>query len=132
VGRPDIALRSNAWALVAVLPATALLVKTLGLTGAGLSWIVYHVFSYVVALPRISAECLHMPLAECLRPGVRAGVAALAAYGTAAAVTWSSGGGVVALGLAWVLATALYAVAAFRLAGRDFQAAWQVVRGVAG
>jgi O-antigen/teichoic acid export membrane protein len=61
VGRPDIGLKTNVLALVIVLPITVLLIYTLGLVGAGLSWVVYQVLLYVYMMPRICRDCLKTP-----------------------------------------------------------------------
>jgi len=57
VGRPDITARFNLYALFIVPPAAVILVYFFGLNGAALSWVVYNLFSYVYAIPRICAEC---------------------------------------------------------------------------
>lgn len=62
VGKPGIAARMNFYALFVVLPVTALLIYFLGLTGAGLSWVFYHVFVYSYGVPRICSECLEIPV----------------------------------------------------------------------
>ena len=58
LGRPDIGLRTNLWAMVIVLPIPAVLIYKFGLVGAGLSWVVYHVFLYVYMIPKVCRECL--------------------------------------------------------------------------
>lgn len=58
VGRPDISVRSNFYALFIVLPTAALLVYFFGLNGAAFSWVFYHLFAYSYAVPRICRECL--------------------------------------------------------------------------
>jgi len=58
VGRPGIPARLNLYALFAVLPGTIILVRFFGLNGAGLSWVLYHIFAYAYAVPRICSECL--------------------------------------------------------------------------
>lgn len=60
VGRPDIATKLNLYALVIVLPVTAVLVYKFGLPGAGFSWVFYHLFAYAYAVPRICRECLEV------------------------------------------------------------------------
>lgn len=62
VGRPDIVARQNFYALFVVLPVTLLLIYYLGLVGAGLSWIFYHLFYYSYAMPRICLECIEIPV----------------------------------------------------------------------
>ena len=58
VGRPDISVRSNFYALFIVLPTAVLLVNFFGLNGAAFSWVFYHLFAYMYAVPRICRECL--------------------------------------------------------------------------
>lgn len=62
VGKPEISVRSNFLALFIVLPVTGLLIYFFGLTGAGFSWIFYHLFLYSYAVPRICSECLCIPV----------------------------------------------------------------------
>jgi O-antigen/teichoic acid export membrane protein len=62
MGRPDISARANSLALFIVLPAAVVLVLALGLTGAALTWVVYHLFAYGYTVPRICAECLRLPV----------------------------------------------------------------------
>lgn len=60
-GRPDIAARSNFYALFIVLPVTFILVYFFGLGGAGFSWVFYHLFAYAYGVPRTCSECLGIP-----------------------------------------------------------------------
>lgn len=60
VGKPEISAMSNFLALFVVLPVTGLLIYFFGLTGAGFSWVFYHLFAYSYAVPRICSECLQM------------------------------------------------------------------------
>ncbi len=62
VGKPEIAARQNFYALFVVLPVTALLIYFFGLTGAGLSWVFYHIFAYSYGMPRICRECMEIPV----------------------------------------------------------------------
>jgi len=64
VGRPDISVRSNFYALFIVLPVTGILIYYFGLAGASFSWVFYHVFGYSYAVPRICSECLEIPVSE--------------------------------------------------------------------
>ncbi|MGB9487179.1 MAG: oligosaccharide flippase family protein, partial [Terriglobia bacterium] len=58
VGKPEIAVRSNTYALFVVLPVTALLVYQFGIAGAGFSWVFYHLFTYAIMMPWICSQCL--------------------------------------------------------------------------
>jgi len=62
VGKPGIVVRQNFYALFVVLPVTVLLIYYLGLTGAGLSWVFYHLFYYAYAVPRMCRECMEIPV----------------------------------------------------------------------
>lgn len=62
VGKPGIAARQNFYALFVVLPVTALLIYFFGLTGAGLSWVFYHIFAYFYGVPRMCRECMEIPV----------------------------------------------------------------------
>jgi len=64
VGKPEISTKSNFLALFIVLPVTGLLIGFFGLTGAGLSWVFYHLFAYLYVVPRICSKCLGMPVQE--------------------------------------------------------------------
>jgi O-antigen/teichoic acid export membrane protein len=71
LGKPEITSRLNLLALVIVLPVTAFLIWRFGLVGAGLSWVVYHLFAYGYVVPRIAASCLHMPASAWYRQVLR-------------------------------------------------------------
>jgi O-antigen/teichoic acid export membrane protein len=64
VGKPEISAKSNFLALFIVLPVTGILIYFFGLTGAGFSWVFYHLFAYSYAVPRICSECLGIPVRE--------------------------------------------------------------------
>jgi O-antigen/teichoic acid export membrane protein len=57
-GKPEITAKMNFYALFIVLPATAILIHFFGLSGAGFSWVFYHIFAYTYGVPRICKECL--------------------------------------------------------------------------
>ena len=121
VGRPDIAARQNLLALFLVLPVATILVLWLGLVGAAMAWIAYHLFAYGYGLPRICRECLKLPLrswwAQMLRPMVLIAVT----YGLAYALARQSSTGVLAA--AFVLSSIAYAVGGFAMAGAELRAA---------
>ena len=58
MGKPEITARLNLYALICVLPVTAVLIVVFGLPGAGFSLVFYHLFAYAYAVPRICRECL--------------------------------------------------------------------------
>jgi O-antigen/teichoic acid export membrane protein len=114
-GRPDIAVRFNLYALALGLPAMVLLVRAYGLLGAGLGWVVYHVLAYAYSVPRIFRECL----GESPRPWYAHALGTLAVglalYIAAFRSAQWMGGGLGALAVAYVAATAGFAVGSSRL-----------------
>ena len=62
VGKPEISVKSNIYALFIVLPVTALLIFQFGLAGAGFSWVFFNLFVYIYAVPRICNECMEIPV----------------------------------------------------------------------
>lgn len=122
LGRPDIAARANLIALGVVLPATGLLVYGWGLTGAGLSWVLYHVFLYLYAVPRMCRECLGIGPMEWFRRLARCVVPALACYGPAWIASGAFGGrNAGSSALAYGLATVVFGAAAYFLIGPDLR-----------
>ncbi|MFA5065950.1 MAG: oligosaccharide flippase family protein [Dehalococcoidia bacterium] len=62
VGKPEIAVRTNIYALFIILPVTAFLIYQFGLAGAGISWVLFNLFMYVYTVPRICNECMSIPV----------------------------------------------------------------------
>ena len=125
-GRPDISARSNLYALFVVLPATALLVHFFGLSGAGFSWVLYHVFAYTYVVPRICRECLaisalgwHSRVLKVL------GLAAMT-YGAAWLILGSgSHNSVVPLALAYLVSSSLFLAGSFVWMGTELRGSLQ-------
>jgi hypothetical protein len=123
-GRPDIAARLNVYALVLVLPATAALIYYFGLSGAGFSWIFFHLFAYSYQVPRTCSECLKVPsrmwFAKILRI---AGIVAIT-YGSAWVLLMATG---LDRGLFWPLVA--YAVATLGFGGIAYRMVGHELRG---
>jgi O-antigen/teichoic acid export membrane protein len=115
-GRPDIAVRFNLYALIVGLPAMVILVRMLGLVGAGLGWIVYHVLAYGYSVPRIFHECLGTSSRAWYAHALGTLVGGLALYGAGFAAARSMNGGPAALAAAYGLTTLGFALAAASLA----------------
>jgi O-antigen/teichoic acid export membrane protein len=114
MGKPEIALSSNLLALVAVLPVTVLLVWRFGVAGAASSWVVYHVFAYLYAVPRICQECTGEQVRVWFTRVLNFAVLAVMVYGPlwiAVAVTNRSP---LRLVLAYAAGTVIYATLASR------------------
>ena len=60
VGQPQISARLNFVALFTVLPLTVVFVTAFGLTGAGLSWVAYHIFAYAYFVPSVCRQSLRI------------------------------------------------------------------------
>lgn len=123
VGRPQIATQGNLIALVFVLPITAALVITFGLTGAAFSWVFYHLFAYIYQIPRYCRECLHLPVREWFGRLGRVVLLIAVSYGLAWSIlsllgAWS----LTALLLGFVLASIIYLLSAYRVVGPEFRA----------
>ena len=122
VGRPDITARNNFVGLFVVLPASVIAVYFFGLSGAGFSWVVYHIFAYSYWVPRICRECLGMPATVWYWHVLRILGSAILIYGCAWIALASLGTfSVTALAAAYVLATLVYGVVAFWIMGEELR-----------
>ena len=105
-----------------MLPITFVLVLTLGLTGAALSWVVYHVWAYAYAIRRICRECLEMAPATWYAHIARIGALVLVTYGTAFALDRllvpDSIAGIV---VAYLLGSAAFAIGGYLLIGDELR-----------
>lgn len=122
-GRPDIAMRLNLWALIGTLPIAVWLVYSFGLTGAGLSWVVYHIFAYAYWVPRLCRECLETPVFDWYLHIAKVGALTGGTYG---AVWWLArlmGASGAELAVYYVTATAAFTLGAWLMAGRRLRAA---------
>jgi len=122
VGKPEIAARSNYYALFVVLPVTTLLVYKFGIAGAGLSWVFYHVFAYAYMMPRTCTECLGIPVWKWFLHVFKVFVLAALTYGGAWAIIMSLGFlSILSLALAYAFASIAFAAAAYRLIGDELR-----------
>lgn len=122
VGRPQIATQSNLVALVVVLPVTAALVVSFGLAGAAFSWVFYHIFAYLYQIPRYSRQCLRVPVMEWYERLLKVSITISVSYGLAwviLSVVHSSS--LLALALAFVAATVVYFLGAYRQVGPELR-----------
>jgi O-antigen/teichoic acid export membrane protein len=121
-GRLDIALRWALVALVAIMPLTAVLVWTLGLTGAGLSWVLFQIASMAYTIPLFCRSCLGISPRAWYAHAVRPIALFLGAYGGAWMVLGVFGertpGGLV---LGYLAGTAVFMAAATALVGGELR-----------
>jgi O-antigen/teichoic acid export membrane protein len=121
-GKPGIAARSNFYALFVVLPATALLIHSFGLAGAGLSWVFYHVFGYCYGVPRMCRECLRIPVWRWYSHVLKIFVLIGLTYGMAGGILGATGStSIVALGLAYSFASIAFLIGSYFMMGEELQ-----------
>ena len=122
-GKPGIAARQNFYGLFVTLPVTVLLIYYLGLTGAGLSWVFYHIFSYSYGAPRICRECLEIPVWKWYLHVLRIFALAGMTYGTAWVILGVIGShSILSLALAYVGASVGFLIGAYFLIGDELRA----------
>jgi len=122
VGKPEIAARTNFYALFAVLPVTLLLVYRFGIAGAGFSWVFYHLFAYGYMMPRTCSECLDMPVWKWYFHVFKVFVLAGLTYGGAWAIVMLVGSfSVLSLALGYAFASIAFVAAAYRLIGNELR-----------
>jgi O-antigen/teichoic acid export membrane protein len=122
VGKPEIAARSNFYALFVVLPATAVLIYLWGLMGAGLSWIFYHVFGYFYGVPRICRECLKIPVWRWYSHVLKIFALAGLSYGAAGVILATTGSeSIASLSLAYCLASVVFLAGSYFTVGQELQ-----------
>ena len=122
VGKPEIAARTNFYALFAVLPVTVLLVYEFGIAGAGFSWVFYHLFAYAVMMPRTCSECLDMPVRKWYLHVFKIFALAGLTYGGAWAIIASLGSSsILSLALGYAFASIAFVAAAYRLIGDELR-----------
>jgi O-antigen/teichoic acid export membrane protein len=114
VGKSEISVKSNFYALFIVLPATGFLVYFFGLTGAGFSWVFYHLFAYSYAVPRICAECLEISASAWYRHILKIFILVAETYGGAwVVITWFGAYTIQALGVAYGVATLAFLIGSY-------------------
>jgi O-antigen/teichoic acid export membrane protein len=130
MGKPQIAARTNLYALVVVLPVTIVLIILYGLPGAGFSWVFYQLFTWVYMVPRVCRECLQVPTWTWFAHVFRVlGLAAIT-YGVAWLVVSATGSFTLPVLVAgYVVATAAFAAGAYVMIGTDLRLTLQRLRG---
>jgi O-antigen/teichoic acid export membrane protein len=124
VGKPGIAARANFYALFVVLPVTVLLICSLGLVGAGLSWVFYHIFGYCYGVPRVCRECLKMPLWRWYSHVLKIFVLIGLTYGVAGAILGTTGAtSIMSLIPAYSLASVMFLIGSYFIMGQGLQEA---------
>jgi O-antigen/teichoic acid export membrane protein len=130
MGKPQIAARSNLYALFVVLPVTAVLIILYGLPGAGFSWVFYHLFAWAYMMPRICHECLQDSTLAWFLHVAKVLALGAATYGVAwIAVTVAGSFTLPVLVAAYLVASAAFAIGAYAMIGPDLRQTLQRLRG---
>lgn len=124
VGKPEITNKANFLALILLLPVTVFLIYFYGLTGAGLSWVIYHLFVFAYTVPRLCRECLRIPVREWFTHIGRILMLGVVTYGAAwlciVVLSLRSSAG---LASAYLFATTLFMLGAYGVMGSELRAA---------
>jgi O-antigen/teichoic acid export membrane protein len=122
LGRPEIAVKTNSCALFIVTPVTVPLIYFFGLTGAGLSWVLYNIFNYAYAIPRICSQCLKIPVKELYWHVLRFLILAILSYGVAwYALALTNSYSVLSLGTAYTIASIVYLISGYIIIGEELK-----------
>ncbi len=122
VGKPGITARTSLYALFVVLPVTTILIYFFGLVGAGLSWILYHLFTYSYGIPRVFAECLSMSLWRWYMYVLKIFLLVGCTYGVAWIILWLIGNySIPYLAAAYLLASAAFLTRAYSMIGSELK-----------
>ncbi|MEK7308218.1 MAG: hypothetical protein AAB089_04020, partial [Nitrospirota bacterium] len=105
------------------------LIYFFGLAGAGFSWVFYHLFVYVYAIPRICSECLKIPTKEWYAHIGKILAVASLAYGVAWTLPEFLGAqSILALTVAYLGGSAVFILGAYRLMSEELKTAlWRLL-----
>jgi O-antigen/teichoic acid export membrane protein len=124
VGKPEISNKANFFALIFLLPVTAFLIYFYGLTGAGFSWVVYHLFVFAYTVPRLCRECLRIPVRDWFTHLGRILMLGAVTYGAAwMFVSLLSLHSVSGLALAYLFATTAFMLGTYGVMSSELRAA---------
>jgi O-antigen/teichoic acid export membrane protein len=121
--KPSIALRTNLWALITVVPLTVLMTSRIGLVGAAFSSVLYSIWQLVYFVPRFCSECLEAGSWRWYRrTGAFVGLVTVI-YGVMWIVAFRLGEGLSAVGLvsAYVAGTVTFAFAGWFVIGNELR-----------
>lgn len=122
VGKPQIAARANVAALFVVLPVTVVLIAFYGIVGAAASWVFYHLFAFAYMVPMICRQCLDMSPWRWYWHVFKAFGLAFVAYGLSwLAIAAPGSFSVLALAVAYIAGSAMFAAGAYILIGPDLR-----------
>jgi O-antigen/teichoic acid export membrane protein len=122
VGKPEITARFYLWALIIFLPLTIVLIYFQGLIGAGLAWVLYNVFGYIYAIPKICSGCLHIPSSGWYWRMSKIVLLGGLSYGVAGWILWVRGGSsIISLAAAYLLASMVFLLYVYSAMGEELR-----------
>lgn len=122
VGVPEISAQANFLAIFIILPLTWWLISHFGLTGAGLSWVAYHVFAFAYTVPRICWRCLETSALAWYAHFFKVFALAMGTYGAAGLILVLLGAtSLQALALAYVVGSSFFLPLAFSAMGPELR-----------
>lgn len=89
-GKPGILARQSLYSFLVVIPLSVPLIYYGGLFGAGLAWILDHLFLYAYFVPRFCRECLRLPVRTWFKHIGRILLLAGMTYGAMGGLLWIS------------------------------------------
>jgi len=116
VGKPEITSRLTFRLVFIIVPLTVACVALFGVAGAGIGYLTYHVFIYLVGVPQYCRQCLRIPMRSLYRHTATVLLLAGATYGIGFLVAAGVGRlQLPALAATFLLASIVFAAAASRL-----------------
>jgi hypothetical protein len=122
VGKPEIAVRQNLYALCTTIPLTILLVIPWGMSGAAVGWASYFLLSYVYFVPRVFKHCLKIPTTVFYKHLFKVLLLAAVTYGSALLfLTLHDQPTVTHIALAYLCASIAFFAAAYFFIGKELR-----------
>lgn len=130
MGRPQIGVRLNLYAVLAVLPVTIFLIYRFGLSGAGFSWVFFQLFAYAYFIRRICRECLQISYLGWLLHALKVFGLGVLVYAPGWILVAAGGSlSTVSLAIAYAVGSVLFAAGAYLLIGTDLRETLQRLPG---
>ncbi len=122
IGEPGIAARLNFYCLFFIPPAAFLLINFFGLTGAGFSFVFYHILAYSYGVPLICSKCLKIRVSEWFIHVIRIYILIGLSYGVSGIlVKFFCTPTIISLLTAYLGASVIYLAGAYFLIGEELR-----------
>lgn len=129
MGKPELTSRFSLGAVLITVPLTVVAVARLGLAGASLGFLAYHLLFYAVAIPAYCRACPGIPVARWYRQLLAVVGLAAATYGLAWIPAAAFGLSLASLSVTYLVATTLFALVAIRMIGPELREAVTLLLG---